>query len=118
MELNISTPELDDVFLALAHPTRRALLERMAARGETRVTELADGFDVSLNQISKHLKILERAGLMHRRREGREHHCGADLRALLAARTWIDTYAAFWQESLSGLQAYLDATPKPEENDR
>ncbi len=115
MKLNIVESDLDQVFLALAHPTRRRLLERMAEQGESRVTELADGFDVSLNQISKHLKILERAGLMRRRREGRDHHCAADLRALLEARSWIDAYATFWRESLRGLEGYLDEEPNPEE---
>lgn len=116
MRLNNSA-HIDAVFLALAHPTRRRLLERMAERGESRVTELADGFDVSLNQISKHLKILERAGLMRRRREGREHRCAADLRSLMAARTWMDAYATFWRESLAGLGTWLDSKPEPEEND-
>lgn len=115
MKLNIS--QLDAVFLALAHPTRRTLLHRMAENGESRVTELADGFDVSLNQISKHLKILERAGLMRRRQEGREHHCAADLRTLLEARSWIDAYATFWRESLEGLDAWLDANPDQEEQE-
>ncbi len=110
MKLNISEAELDAVFLALAHPDRRRLLRRMAEEGEARVTELAEGFDVSLNQVSKHLKILERAGLMRRRREGRAHLCAPDLRALLAARTWMEAYATFWSESLEGLEAYLDDT--------
>jgi DNA-binding transcriptional ArsR family regulator len=107
MRLN-NAADIDTVFLALAHPTRRRLLERMAERGESRVTELADGFDVSLNQISKHLKILERAGLMRRRREGREQRCAA---------TWMDAYATFWRESLVGLDTWLDSKPEPEEND-
>ncbi len=108
MELNISESDLDQIFLALAHPTRRQLLERMADQGEARVTELAGGFDVSLNQVSKHLKILERAGLMRRRQEGREHYCSADLRAVLNARSWIDAYATFWRASLRGLETFLD----------
>lgn len=115
MKLNVARHDLDAVFMALAHPTRRQLLRMMAERGESRVTELADGFDVSLNQISKHLKILERAGLMRRRREGREHHCAADLRALLDARSWIDAYATFWRQSLEGLDAWLESNPDQEE---
>jgi DNA-binding transcriptional ArsR family regulator len=115
MKLNMDSPDLDAAFLALAHPVRRQLLQRMAERGESRVTELADGFDVSLNQISKHLKILERAGLMRRRREGREHHCAADLRTLLRARSWMDAYATFWRESMEGLNAFLQSNPEKEE---
>jgi DNA-binding transcriptional ArsR family regulator len=115
MKLNRDASRLDAVFMALAHPTRRRLLRRMAERGESRVTELADGFDVSLNQISKHLKILERAGLMRRRRDGREHRCAADLRTLLAARSWIDAYTTFWRESLEGLDAWLESNPDTEE---
>jgi DNA-binding transcriptional ArsR family regulator len=115
MKLNNAENDLDAVFIALAHPTRRELLQRMAERGESRVTELADGFDVSLNQISKHLKILERAGLMRRRREGREHRCAADLRTLLGAHSWIEAYTTFWRESLEGLDAWLDTNPYQEE---
>lgn len=116
MELNISDDDLDRIFAALSHPDRRALLERLAVEGEARVTDLAEGFDVSLNQVSKHLKTLERAGLVRRRKEGREHRLSADLRSLMGARSWIDAYRRFWQESLEGLDAYLDATtPRREE---
>ena len=112
MKLNITDAALDGVFAALGHPHRRALLERMAADGEVRVTDLASEFDVSLNQVSKHLKILERAGLVRRRRAGREHFLSADLRRVMQARTWIDAYAAFWSDSMRGLEAYLDrSTP-------
>lgn len=113
MKLNISESELDAVFHALAHPARRRLMRHMAERGEARVTELAEEFDVSLNQVSKHLKILEGAGLMRRRREGREHLCSPDLRALMQARSWMDAYAGFWGEALDGLGTWLDETESP-----
>ncbi len=110
MKLNISGDDLDRVFAALAHPHRRALIERMTEGGEMRVTELARGFDVSLNQISKHLKVLEEAGILRRRREGREHHCSVDLRALMGARSWMQAYEILWRDSLAGLERYLDDT--------
>ncbi len=115
MKLNISPDRLDAVFTALAHPDRRALIERMASGGEQRVTELAEGFDVSLNQVSKHLKILERAGILVRRREGREHRCSVDLRALMGARSWLEAYEALWRDSLAGLERYLDGMGNAEE---
>lgn len=118
MKLNVSDRRLDRVFAALAHPDRRALLERLAEEGEARVTRLAEGFDVSLNQVSKHLKTLEEAGLVRRRKEGREHRLSVDLRALMDARSWIEAYREFWEDSLEGLDAYLGPTaPTPEQED-
>lgn len=90
----------------------------MASDGEATVTELAAHFDVSLNQVSKHLKTLERAGLLRRRRVGREHRCSVDPRRLMEARTWLEAYEAFWKSSLEGLERYLDEIhpPKNEED--
>lgn len=114
MKLNVSNRRLDLVFAALAHPDRRALLERLAREGEARVTGLAEGFDVSLNQVSKHLKTLEKAGLVRRRKEGREHRLSVDLRALMGARSWIEAYRRFWEGSLEGLDTYLATLATPE----
>lgn len=113
----LTGPPLDRVFAALAHPHRRALLERLAAEGEARVTRLAEGFDVSLNQVSKHLKTLEEAGLVRRRKEGREHRLSVDLRTLMGARSWIEAYRRFWEDSLESLNAYLDSTPPTPEQE-
>lgn len=99
---------LDDVFAALAHPHRRALVQRLAAGEEAPVGVLAEEFDVSLNQVSKHLKILERAGLVKRRREGREHRIRLDPRPLAEAGSWIEAYRVFWEDALEGLADFLD----------
>lgn len=113
----MSGSALDDVFAALAHPARRELIRRMARAGEATVGDLAAGFDVSLNQVSKHLKILERAGLLRRRRVGREHRCRLDPRPLLGARTWLEAYETFWGESLEALERYLETTHPGEEEE-
>src|SRR5688572_32013490 len=92
-------PPLDCVLAALADPTRRALLERLAG-GETRVTDLARPFGMSLNAVSKHLRVLERARLVRRRRAGREHFLSLDLAALAPAAEWIDRRRNPWTSRL------------------
>lgn len=74
------------------------------------MTRLAEGFDVSLNQVSKHLKTLERAGLVRRRQSGREYRLRVDLRALMEARDWLEAYERFWKACFEGLELYLDTT--------
>ena len=119
MRLNISEDPLTDVFMALAHPHRRLIVQRLASGDEPTVTDLAADFDVSFNQVSKHLKTLERAGLLKRRKQGREFKLQLDARPLLGARTWIDAYERFWRDSLRGLADYLDETkPKPRRGTR
>src|SRR5687768_6738986 len=86
--LNIVLMDLDVSLAALADPTRRAILERLAG-GETRVTDLARPFDLSLNAVSKHIRVLERAGLVRRRRSGREHVLSLDLSPLHPVAAWI-----------------------------
>lgn len=108
MRLNIDPEGLTDVFVALSHPDRRAIIERLSSGGEATVSDLAVGFDVSFNQVSKHLKTLERAGLLIKRKEGREYYCRLDMRPLFQAKTWIETYEKFWKASLEGLAEYLD----------
>lgn len=98
---------LDHVFTALADPTRRAILNRLA-QGETRVTALAEPFEVSLNAISKHIRMLERGGLVQRRRAGREHWISARPGALDRAARWISEQTAFWNTRLDALEALLD----------
>jgi DNA-binding transcriptional ArsR family regulator len=102
---------LDRVLAAIADPTRRAILERLR-RGEATVTDLARPFAFSLNAVSKHLQVLERAGLMRRSVRGREHHCALDAGALRDAAQWIERYRSFWESGLDGLQAYLKRRAK------
>src|SRR5690242_1602104 len=97
---------LDATFAALADPTRRAILARLA-RGEASVTELAAPFDMSLPAISKHLKVLERAGLIARSRDAQSRPCRLQARPLEQAAQWLERYRAFWEESFDRLDDYL-----------
>jgi len=99
--------QLDATLLALADPTRRAILHRLA-RGEARVTDLAAPFEISLNAVSKHIRILERARLVHRRRSGREHLLSFDPAPLDAATAWIEAQRAFWRARLEALDRLLE----------
>jgi DNA-binding transcriptional ArsR family regulator len=102
---------LDSVFHALADPTRRAML-RSLALGEHTVSELAEPFHMSLAAASKHVKTLERAGLVRRTVQGRTHHCRLDPAPLAAARDWLRFYERFWNERLDALQALLNPSEK------
>ncbi len=104
--VNYSSAGLDAVFGALADPTRRAILARLA-RGESTVTALAEPFDVSLPAISKHLRVLERAGLLEREIVGRERHCHLKARPLRQATAWLEHYREFWQLRLNALEHHL-----------
>src|SRR5690242_20430578 len=97
---------LDHTLMALADPTRRAILFRLS-RGEARVTELAGPFAMSLNAVSKHIRILERAGLVRRRRSGREHLLSFDPEPLDDAAAWIEEQRALWTARLDALDAVL-----------
>lgn len=99
---------LDDTLLALADPTRRAILTRLA-RGEARVTELAAPFPISLNAVSKHIRLLERAGLVRRRREGREHVLAFDPAPLDEAQAWLVDQRATWAARLQAIDELLAA---------
>lgn len=98
---------LNAMFAALADPTRRAILARLA-HGETSVTELAAPFEISLPAISKHLKVLERAGLISRTREAQWRPCRLEPAALKEVDDWVERYRALWEERLDRLGAYLD----------
>lgn len=102
----MSAAALDDTMLALADPTRRAILSRLAA-GEARVTDLAAPFAMSLNAVSKHIRILERATLVRRRRSGREHVLSLNPAPLDEAAAWIEQQRAFWNTSLDALERAL-----------
>ena len=101
---------LNLVFSALADPTRRAILERLAL-GDASVTELAAPFEMSLPAISKHLRILEHAGLIARQREGRVHHMRLAAGPMKDAAEWIGHYRQFWDEQLDSLAGYLEVPP-------
>lgn len=108
----ISPPGLDDTLLALADPTRRAIIARLEA-GEARVTDIAAPFQISLNSVSKHIKLLERADLVRRRRVGREHFLSFNPAPLEEAARWIEEKRAFWSGRLDALEEALKAD-KPE----
>jgi DNA-binding transcriptional ArsR family regulator len=101
-----STDNLSAIFAALADPTRRAILSRLAA-GEASVTELAAPFDMSLPAISKHLKVMERAGLIARGRDAQWRPCRINGGPLKEAAGWLDEYRRFWDETLDRLDDYL-----------
>ena len=100
------TPSLDHVLTAIADPTRRAILDRLR-RGPARVTELAEPFAMSLAAVSKHLRTLERAGLLRRTRCGREHTLTLDSRPLRRVVRWTSRYERFWIEHLDRLEAFF-----------
>ena len=102
-----ATDTLDRTFAALADPTRRAILARLAA-GEATVTELAAPFDISLPAVSKHLKVLERAGLVARGRERQWRPARLEAGPLREVADWAEGYRRFWEESYDRLDAYLE----------
>ena len=100
--------DLDNTLIALADPTRRAILQRLS-EGEARVTDLAAPFDISLNSVSKHIRILERAELVTRRISGRDHYLTFNRKPLDEAAEWIERNRQFWNQSLDALEAALRA---------
>ncbi len=103
---------LSTTFQALADPTRRAILARLAL-GEASVGELAEPYAMSLPAVSKHLKVLEGAGLLARERDGRVHRCHLEPQAMRAAADWIAEYRRFWEAQLDQLARYLEHSPTP-----
>jgi DNA-binding transcriptional ArsR family regulator len=97
---------LSTTFAALADPTRRAILERLAESDAT-VGELAEPFAMSLPAISKHLTVLERAGLVRKERDGARRHCRITATPLESATSWLEEYRRFWEANLDALDAYL-----------
>ena len=102
----MSPDRLSATFAALSDPTRRAILARLAS-GETSVTELAEPFEMSLPAVSKHLKVLERAGLIARGREAQWRPCRLDAKPLKEVADWAEQYRRFWSESFDRLDNYL-----------
>ena len=109
----MTADHLSATFSALADPTRRAILARLAS-GETSVTELAEPFEMSLPAVSKHLKVLERAGLIARGREAQWRPCRLKAGPMKDAAAWIDDYRRFWAESFDRLDDYLKELRKKE----
>jgi DNA-binding transcriptional ArsR family regulator len=111
----MTSDHLSTTFAALADPTRRAILARLTS-GEASVTELAEPFEMSLPAISKHLKVLERAGLIARGREAQWRPCRLAAGPLKDAADWLDHYRRFWDESFDRLEDYLRELQKKDEN--
>lgn len=97
---------LERTFSALSDPTRRAIVERLA-RGPRRVTEVAAPFDMSLAAVSKHIQVLEKAGLVHRKRDGREHVLSLDAQPLREVARYASRFEKFWNEKLDRLEALV-----------
>src|SRR5437588_771558 len=106
-----SSRTLDRTFAALADPTRRRILAHLA-RGDKRVTHLARPHEMSLPAISKHLRVLEKAGLLRRRRYGRVHEIHLEAKPLQHAAKWVEHYRKFWEGSLDRLADYLEKTER------
>ena len=99
---------VDEVFAALSDPTRRAILGRLR-EGEASVSELAAPFTMSMTAIAKHVRVLERAGLLTHRKSGRVRRCRIAADRLQIASEWLDTYRSFWGERLDGLAKHLES---------
>jgi len=106
-------PSLDTTFAALADPTRRAILARLVER-DFAVGELAQPFDMSLPAVSKHLRVLERAGLVRRDKVSRIVRCRLQAKPMQEAARWLDTYQRFWTDKLEALDRYFAATSSGE----
>jgi|SRR5215472_1923695 len=101
-----TSADLDRVFSALADPTRRSILRALKRRPAT-INEIAKPFPVSLNAISKHVMVLERAGLLRREIKGREHQCRIETLPLRDADAWLEDYRQFWEQRMDALEGYV-----------
>ena len=111
------TGTLDATFAALADPTRRAILARLAF-GEASVNELAEPFDMTLPGVSKHLKVLERAGLVSRGRVAQSRPCRLEAAPLREAADWVESYRRFWEGSFDRLEDYLRELQRGDDGER
>ena len=107
----VNNLKIDAVFAALADPTRRRMIERLARRSMS-VGEIAEGFAISQPGISKHVRVLEEAGLLKREIVGRVHHCTIDPKAMETASAWFEQQRRFWNATLDRLGVYLTSPPK------
>jgi len=108
--VNYNQHHLDLAFGALSHPIRRGILARLST-GEATIAELAKPFKVSAPAITKHMRILEEAGLLSRKKLGREHHCRLERKRMKEAEAWIENHRKFWNERLDALEQYLKENP-------
>ena len=108
--VNYSQSRLDLAFGALAHPIRRGILARLST-GEASIAQLAKPFKVSAPAITRHMRILEEAGLLSRRKLGREHRCRLEQRRMKEAQEWIAAHRKFWNDRLDALERYLKENP-------
>lgn len=115
--VDFSDDALDRTFSALAHPIRRAILTRLARDGSASVSDLAEPFDVSLMAVSKHLKVMDEAGLVRREKDGRVHRCSFDPEAMDVAKDWIEHHRRYWTRQLDSLAAYLEAPDRDHASD-
>ena len=111
------TDRLSATLSALADPTRRAILARLV-QGEATVNDLAEPFEISLPAVSRHLKVLERAGLISRGRDAQRRPCKLEVQNLRSVDDWLSAYRRFWDESFDRLAAYIDELNEGEGDDR
>src|SRR5580700_1729108 len=111
--VNYSGAVLDSTFAALSDATRRGILARLA-QGETSISELAAPYEMSLPAVSKHLRVLEGARLVVRRKNGRVHRCRLAAQPMRSASEWIAQYRRFWENQFDALSCYLEKTQNPE----
>jgi len=100
--------QLDTALSALSHSSRRAIIARLSSEGPARVTEIAEPFDMSLNAVSKHLKVLEQAGLIRRTKVGRDHVIAFDPQPMKEIAQWMHSYEKFWTQHLDRLEQYFE----------
>ena len=110
-----SSDELDRTFGALSDPSRRQIIELLRESGDLKVTDVAEVFSMSLNGVSKHIKVLERAGLVVRRIDGREHWLGINWARLQPAYEWLHFYRHFWNARLDALVDYVQLNNEKKE---
>lgn len=103
---NVVVDELTDVMTALSHPTRRAIIEQLA-KGPARFLDIANRFDTALNAVTKHLKLLERAGLIEREKQGREVYISLRGKPLKEVARWVHVYEQFWNERLDEFEQHF-----------
>ncbi|WP_039948173.1 ArsR/SmtB family transcription factor [Leptospira fainei] len=106
--------QLTDVLTAISHPSRRAIIGKLAESGPTRFTDIAEPFDVALNAVTKHLKLLERAGLIKREKKGREVFISFRGEPLRQVAGWVHEYDRFWNERLDQFEQYFKDKRKKE----
>ena len=109
---------LTDVFAAISHPTRRAIIRHLAAKGPTRFLDVARPFDTALNAVTKHLKLLERAGLIERKKQGREVLISFRAEPLREVAGWVHEYEGFWNTQLDKFEQRFNKKGATKENKR